>query len=154
MRIRRPALIFIGISLVMHGQNDTASLTGKVQDLTGAGMPNASAQLRSEKHGTAFTAHTDDSGTFRVSGLPGDEYTLRIERPGFRSVTVRSIHISDGEQKSIPLLELTVGGCPDGDRLPEYLRFLPTKHAGTFEQLSGSIRDQWWARVRRSPSRT
>ena len=52
-------------------------------------------------------------GVYHFSGLPTDEYTLKLFSPGFKSLTVKSIHILESEQKSIPTLQLEVGSMAD-----------------------------------------
>jgi Carboxypeptidase regulatory-like domain len=120
-------------------QDRPGTVTGKVQDITGAGISGTTAELRSDR-GRAFKSRSDDSGLYTFSGITPDNYTLSMFRSGFVSLTVKSIHISDGEQKSMPVLELTVGGMCWSDHstpLPEYYRLLPS---GTrVGNLAGSV---------------
>lgn len=108
-------------------QDRPGTITGKIQDITGVGIPGTIAELRSDR-GRAFKTRSDDSGVYTLSGITADDYTLRLFQSGFLSLIVKSIHISDGEQKSMPALEMIVGGMCwnyDGTRLPQYYRLLP-----------------------------
>jgi hypothetical protein len=110
-------------------QNGTSTLTGTLQDITGAGVSRADAELRSETSpAIAFRTNADAFGVYRFAGLTPDDYTLRLSSPGFRSLTVKSIHVSNDERKSIPLLELAVGGMCGDDSSPtaDYYRLLPS----------------------------
>jgi hypothetical protein len=120
-------------------QDRPGTVTGKVQDITGSGISGTTAELRSDR-GRAYQTRSDDSGVYTFSGVTPDDYTLRVFQTGFVSLTVKSIHVSDGEQKSMPVLELTVGEMCWNDHsapLPEYYRLLPS---GTrVGNLAGSV---------------
>lgn len=119
---------------------DRASLTGKVKDITGAGIPGTQADLQSETvPDRRFRTSADSTGVYHFPGLPADEYALRLFSPGFRSLTVRSIDISEREQKALPVLQLEVGSVADcgGHAVLDYIRILPP--GDHFGNLSGSI---------------
>jgi hypothetical protein len=82
---------------------------------------------------------TDASGTFSFQSLPQGDYTLKLTGRGFRSLTVKSIHLSNGEQRLLPPLELAVavmGDCTSP--VLDHIRLLaPATHMG---DLGGSIR--------------
>lgn len=121
-------------------QASTASLAGRVTDLTGAGLSGVSVELRSERaQNLKYRGRSDSTGTYGFSGLPADEYTLKLSLAGFNSLTVKSVHIAEGEQKSLPTLELTVGSVADcgGHAVLDYVRvLLPQGHSGN---LGGSV---------------
>lgn len=125
--------------LPSFSQDRHGTVTGRVQDITGAGISGTTAELRSDR-GRAYQTRSDDSGVYPFSGVTTDDYTLRMFQAGFVSLTVKAIHVSDGEQKSMPVLELTVGGMCWSDHsapLPEYYRLLPS---GTrVGNLAGSV---------------
>jgi hypothetical protein len=82
--------------------------------------------------------------------LPTDEYTLKLLSPGFRSLTVKSIHILESEQKSLPTLQLQVGlpAC-GGYALLDYIRLLPS--GDHFGNLIGKVRIDQKPFVEKSP---
>jgi hypothetical protein len=118
-------------------QGGTASLTGKVQDFAGAIIPGAVAELESEQTPLSrFRTVTDGAGVFRLFGLPAGEYNLKLSRPGFDTLTVKSTLIMNGEQKTMPTLQLDLNACFGTPR--DHIRFLPPgDHAGS---LSGTVR--------------
>jgi hypothetical protein len=70
---------------------------------------------------------------YTISPLPTGEYTLKLFSPVFKSLTVKSIHILENKQKSLPTLQLQVGSIADcgGHAVLDYIRFLPTEdHVG------------------------
>ncbi|MBZ5575968.1 MAG: carboxypeptidase-like regulatory domain-containing protein [Acidobacteriia bacterium] len=123
------------LSLPLAGQEGTATLSGKMQNILGVGISGGLAELRAERPaGRLFQARSDDSGSFHFSGLPGDGYTLKLQSGGFVSLTIRSIQIGDREQKSLPSTELAVSGFCGEHAVIDYLRLLAV---GGF---NGSIR--------------
>jgi hypothetical protein len=122
----------------LAGQDGTASLTGKVQDLTGAAIARAGAELISGNPPTVVSkVQADTFGVYRFTGLPAREYTLNLSFPYFQSLNVKSIQIVDSEQHSLPTVELRVGECGFHGAL-DYLRELP--HGGAVGNLVGSVR--------------
>jgi len=115
------------LSLPSSAQNGAASLMGKVEAI-GVGISGALAELRSETvPGRTEQTKADSIGEYRFIDLPPDKYTLKLSEPGFKSLTVKSIHISEDEQKSLPTLELSLGNpCSAGlaDVPLDYMRSL------------------------------
>ena len=102
------------LTMLLVAQENTAGLTGKVKDITGAGVSGTQAELLSETASDRrFRASADFTGIYHFSGVPADEYTLKLFSPGFKSLTVKSIHILEREQKSLPTLRLEVGSMAD-----------------------------------------
>lgn len=140
------------LTLTSVAQDGTASLTGVVKDITGVGISGTHAELRSETASDrSFRTAADSTGVYHFSGLLTGEYTLKLSGPGFKSLTVKSIHISEDEQKSLPTLQLEVGsvGC-GGHSVPlDYIRLLPPgDHIGN---LGGSVRIDRGPMVGKSP---
>lgn len=122
-------------------QNITASLTGKVTDVTGAGIPGTQAELLSQtKSDRRFRTSADSVGMYHFTGLPTDEYILRLELPGFNPLTVKSVHVLESEEKSLPALQLELGSIGGGSEHAslEYVRILPSSDG--IGDLGGSIR--------------
>jgi hypothetical protein len=97
------------------------------------------AELQSETAPTrVFRGKTDGAGEYRFAGLPADEYTLKLSIQGFVSLTIKPIHLSAGEQKTVRPLEMGVGGnCGNKYRGADHISLLP---AGTrVGNLGGSV---------------
>jgi hypothetical protein len=132
MRALLIAAIALGmLTLPSSAQDGTASLTGKVQDITGAIIPGFVAELESEQApGNRFRTVGDAAGVYRFSGLPAGEYDLKLAQAGFSHLTVKSTLILNGEQRTMPDLQLAIGatGC-SGDAVLDYIRFLPLRNS-------------------------
>lgn len=125
--------------LPVTAQNGTASLSGHLRDITGASIYGAGAELRSEKPpGRLFKAISDESGKYSFSNLAADEYTLKLQRAGFASLTLKAIQIGEGEEKTIPSLELSIGPGCGGYAIVDYLTLLPTTNGKG--SLRGNVR--------------
>lgn len=116
-------------------QEGTASLTGRVEDVTGASLRGTVADLHSEQS-RAYRAVADGSGVYRFPTVVGGAYTLELQQAGFTRLTVKGISVSDGEQKVLPILrmEVSIVGCSP-HAVVEYLQL--EKGQGT---LAGTIK--------------
>src|SRR5262245_10760145 len=140
------------LALRSVAQDSAARLTGKVRDITGAGVSGTQAELLSETvSNRKFRTSADSAGVYDFSRLPTDEYTLKLFSPGFKSLTVKSIHILDSEQKALPTLQLEVGSMADcgGHAVLDYIRFVPS--GDHFGNLRGSVRIDQGPMVGNSP---
>jgi hypothetical protein len=87
----------------------TAILAGKVEDIRGVGVAGTSADLHGEQEPyERHRAIADTVGMFRFLGLITGEYTLELQQSGFTRLLVKGIHISEGEQKTLPTLRIDV----------------------------------------------
>ncbi len=126
---------FVYCFLPALAQNGTASLSGKVRDITGAGIAGALATLRLvHEPYSEMRAKADDAGVYRFTSLAQGEYTLKLQSAGFTSLTVKGLALSAGEQRNLETLELEVGSVADcgGHAYLDSLRLLPAGvRAGT-----------------------
>jgi hypothetical protein len=125
----------IGPSIAQDG---TASLTGKVQDISGAIIPGFLAELESVQAPiNRFRTVGDAAGVYRFSGLPAGEYDLKLSSNGFNMLKVKSTLILGGEQSAMPIFHLAAGYCGGPDPL-DFIRFLPS--ANNIGNLGGTVR--------------
>ena len=153
-RMRALCSVLIGVCLLTLpclAQDGTARLTGKVTDITGAAVSGTLVELRSESAPErGYRTAAASTGGYDFSGLTRGDYTLKLFKPGFKTLTAKSIHILDDEQKSLPTLQIEVVsfGCGDHAML-DYIRFVPLgDHIGN---LGGSVRLDKGPMVGKSP---
>ncbi|HXY50027.1 MAG TPA: carboxypeptidase-like regulatory domain-containing protein [Terriglobales bacterium] len=65
---------------------ETGVLTGKVTDLSGAKVANATVIATSVDTGKMQSTTTRADGSYRFDGLPKGSYRLKIEAPGFKTL--------------------------------------------------------------------
>lgn len=94
MEWRRIAAFFLlGLMLwagAVWAQVSTSSITGSVQDPSGAVVVGAKVVARNEGTGVEYGATTTSAGTFALSSLPPGPYTITVTMAGFQ--TFSSIH--------------------------------------------------------------
>jgi len=131
--LRRLLLLIIAIVALLPAQDTSAIVSGETRDSAGAGIPSANIELRLEETPrTIFSLQTDTEGEFKFTVLPAGTYTLVLEKPGFRTLTLKSIQVFSGEQKILPPLQ-TEGSasCGRGGPVVQHIELLPTEqHAG------------------------
>src|SRR6202140_5443853 len=86
----------------------TASITGNVEDATGAVVREATITVKSQETGAARTVRTDDAGNYRVISLPLGPQELKAEKQGFRSVVRTGVSLEVG-QEAVVNFRLEVG---------------------------------------------
>ena len=76
-----------------------ASLEGSVVDTTGKPLPQAQITLRQNDFSKSTTVYSDDSGHYRVTLDDAGDYSLRVRRIGFNTVTETAINLA--QQQSL-----------------------------------------------------
>ncbi len=145
---RRLAIALLVLALPLaFAQDNSASLTGKVQYTFGQGIDNATAGLDSESGVVHQEAQTNAEGVFRFSGLPAGTYFLKW--PSFNAPRSK-LTLSPGEERSLPPVSLTIGIAGDcsGEAMdPERTEFLPDPAkgviAGHVEKGSAPVVGVW-----------
>src|SRR5437660_3176389 len=90
----------------------TASVSGRVEDASGASVPGATVTVNSLETGASRTVATDAAGTYRVLLLPVGRYEIKAEAPGFRAALQSGISLVVG-QEAVVSLKLAVGAVQE-----------------------------------------
>src|SRR5437879_11552613 len=67
------------------GQTSTATLTGIVQDPTGAVLPNVTISVRNTDRNTNQFTSTNEAGNYVLPALIPGSYSISTELPGFKT---------------------------------------------------------------------
>jgi hypothetical protein len=86
----------------------TASISGRVEDATGAGVGGATITVKNLETGATRVVTTSDSGNFRVLSLPLGPQEVKVEKPGFKEAVRTGINLEVG-QEAVLNLQLQVG---------------------------------------------
>jgi hypothetical protein len=86
----------------------TGSISGIVQDTSGAAVPNATVNVRSLETGAVRTIMTDEAGSYRALSLPVGRYEIRAEKEGFKTAVRTGIDLAVGQAAALNL-SLEVG---------------------------------------------
>jgi hypothetical protein len=87
----------------------SASLTGVVQDSTGAVIPGASVTLSEPTRGLKLEAMTSDEGIFRFPTLQPGTYTILVEMVGFKQVIKTGIVVETNQRQSAGTIRMEIG---------------------------------------------
>ena len=87
----------------------TASMNGRIEDPSGAGVLGAIVSVTSQETGATRTVITDEAGAYQILSLPVGRYDVKAEKPGFKAAVDTGINLVVGQQ-AVVNLELEVGG--------------------------------------------
>ena len=105
----RVRLLIISIAFlpITHAQV-AGSITGKVEDASGASISAAAVTIKSLETGATRATITDDNGNFTVPLLPPGPQEVRVEKKGFKSAVRTGIDLELGQQ-AVVNVRLEVG---------------------------------------------
>src|SRR5258706_8858727 len=78
--------LFVVCVLTAVAQTGTSNITGTVRDMQGAVVPGATVPARNDATGVTSTQTTNDAGLYAFASLPVGNYTITIEKQGFKSL--------------------------------------------------------------------
>jgi Carboxypeptidase regulatory-like domain/TonB dependent receptor len=84
-------LIFTSIPVLAQF---SAALQGKVTDPSGADVPGATVTVTNKLTKLSRTTTTTGTGVYAVSGLTPGDYTVRVEKRGFKAGVLQSVQIA------------------------------------------------------------
>jgi hypothetical protein len=82
-------------------QTHLATVSGTITDPSGAVVPSVSVTIVSQGTGLKRSALTDSSGEYRFAGLPTGNYSLRMEKTGFRSQVREGVQLNSAVEVTI-----------------------------------------------------
>ncbi len=87
------AVLFLFLPIALHAQF-SASLSGTVEDNTGAVIPNATLTLTQDATQAKKTTTASGEGSYRFNELAPGSYTLNVSAPGFKPSTTTGVMVS------------------------------------------------------------
>src|ERR1700704_5675388 len=79
-------VIFVVCAVTAIAQTGTSNITGTVRDTAGAVVPGATVTAKNDATGVTSTQTTNDSGVYAFTALPVGNYTISIEKQGFKTL--------------------------------------------------------------------
>jgi len=102
------------LSVPLFAQNTSGTITGVVQDATGAVIPGVQLTLVNQDQGvTARQTVTNESGLYLFPSLPAATYTVTAELPGFKTHKKTDIKLFVNDRLGLPAIVLEVGSQSD-----------------------------------------
>jgi len=99
-------LLFSGIA---YGQVVKGSISGFVEDVTGARVPGAAVKAVEVSTGSSASTVSAGDGAFRISLLAIGSYNLTITKEGFRSMELTGVGVTAAQDTGLGELKLEVG---------------------------------------------
>ena len=94
-------------------QSGTAAITGRVTDQQGAVVPGATVTLKSRATGTVRSLPTNESGVYQATSLPPGHYEMKVELPGFKSVTLENVELRVDTTSKMADVKLELGNLAE-----------------------------------------
>jgi hypothetical protein len=90
----------------------TASLSGRIEDASGAALPGVTVTARRADTGFERATTSDTAGRYALPSLQAGDYEVRAELAGFRTLVRQGIRLSVAENVAVDLT-LEVGGVTE-----------------------------------------
>ena len=101
--------IILLCSRALYAQVTTATLSGVVQDTSGAIIPNADILLQNVLNGDTRNGKSDGAGVFTFPSVPTGDYQVTVSAAGFANYSATNIHLDPGDQRALRDIHLAVG---------------------------------------------
>src|SRR5215471_10931386 len=98
--------------LVSFAQTGTSSITGTIRDSNGAAVPGATVTAKNDATGVLSTQTTTESGVYAFSSLPVGNYTITVEKQGFKTLLKTSNALEVGTPLKVDIV-LEVGSVEE-----------------------------------------
>ncbi len=105
------AMMLLAGTRTIQAQVGTATVSGTVQDATGAVVPGATVTLTDVETQTRRTSKSDGSGFFSFPNLPAKTYTVSFHMQGFSDLVRKNIVVHIGDQVSVPGVKMQVASA-------------------------------------------
>jgi hypothetical protein len=102
-------LLLTIMSWSASAQISKGSLSGTVQDPTGAAVPGAEVKATQVSTSQSFTTTTDSTGSFHLNLLPPGTYKVEVTKEGFRNLALAGVGVAVGADNALGGLNLQVG---------------------------------------------
>src|SRR5499427_9275825 len=106
MTIRMAILIVLIVRLLpmpAAAQAGRAELFGVIRDTSGLPVPGASVQAEDQATMARYSATSDERGEYHLVGLPGSNYVVTVELPGFRMYRQSGITLRLAERTALDI---------------------------------------------------
>jgi hypothetical protein len=95
------AMLEVQLILAALAQTGTSNITGTIRDSNGAAVPGATVTAKNDSTGVTSTQTTTDSGLYSFSSLPVGNYTITVEKQGFKTLQKTSNALQVGEPLTV-----------------------------------------------------
>src|SRR5215510_3403762 len=131
--MRKPLFAFLLLTFcivaVANGQGTTSRVTGTVQDANGGAVAGAMVTLTNEATGVSFKTETSDSGTYSFDLVQVGNYTVLIEKQGFKKFISKATPVNVNQPATVNAM-LETGGIAETVNVPAGAELVQTSTSG------------------------
>src|SRR5438552_18075769 len=102
-RVLITTLVVLLSSLALFAQGNFGRILGNVKDPTGAVLPGATVNIIDTQRGLARTVTSDEAGLYNAPTLIPGTYTVRVEFPGFKTLSRENVVVEVGSEIRVEL---------------------------------------------------
>lgn len=106
------ALLAVGAPAAWGQASSSSDAAGTVTDPTGAKVPGATVHLINNGTKAERTTKTNNSGDWSIPNLPPANYSVRVEKDGFKTSVIPSLDVQIG-QTANGSVSLSIGGTSE-----------------------------------------
>src|SRR5581483_10967862 len=77
--------LFLLIPLTAFSQTANGTITGTVNDASGAVIPGVTVEVKNAETGVVFSTVTTETGNYAAPNLPPGSYSITASLPGFKT---------------------------------------------------------------------
>src|SRR5580693_7434400 len=88
----------LGLSVCALGQSITGTITGVVEDPTGARVPGAAIEAVNQNTNVHYPASMTGAGLYTISDLPLGHYAISAEANGFKKTMRTNLEVTADER--------------------------------------------------------
>src|SRR5688572_4574889 len=131
------ALLAVLIAIPSFAQGTTGTLTGSVTDDQGLALPGANVTVTNTSTGFSRSATTDETGTFRIAGLPSGSYEVKSELSGFAVQARKDVSVSVAATSTVDF-RMAVAGLTDEMTVVAEAPLIDVKDSGVGEIITSA----------------
>src|SRR5947208_11414411 len=96
-------LVVLLFSFALSAQGNFGRILGSVKDPTGAVLPGATVNIIDTQRGLTRTVTSDEAGLYNAPTLIPGTYTVRVEFPGFKTLSRENVVVEVGSEIRVEL---------------------------------------------------
>src|ERR1700679_2482041 len=132
-------VLFLACALSVRAQSTYGALTGTVVDPSGAGAPGATVTLTNTATSEKQTQVTGDTGLYSFVNLNPGQYSLSVERTGFKHVDRENVNIQVQQTTRVDI-RLNVGAASETVTVTADVPLLQAETSS----LGGAVEERRW----------
>lgn len=141
-RLLRACLFMLAVTAVsVFAQSDRGTITGTIQDSSGAVIPAAKVTVTNAQTGVSQSIPTTESGDFTIPQLSPGTYTVKVEKDGFRPASVTGVVLNASSTVRADAT-LEVGAAAQAVEVSASALTLSTENAKTSVTVNNKLVDE------------